>query len=252
MPEYSFDADLAAEYGVPEAIFVHHLYWWVRKNSANNCNLKDGRYWTYNSVAALTEYFPFWSRRQIEGVINRCREKGLTLTATHSDDRRDRTTWYTITDVVFHAYRSAEKKPPKEDKICDQMGKCNTPKTDASSPKWGNVYKEQLVNQLVNEGERTREEQQEAKCAAKKSKPEEPKKTYGEFANVHLTDTELGKLLSRWTCEQVQHEIEALSAYMKSKGKTYKDHYATLLGWIKRDFPAGQAAVGGRVLIDDD
>lgn len=69
---------------------------------------------------------------------------------------------------------------------------------------------------------------------------------------MHLTDTELGKLLSRWTCEQVQHEIEVLSAYMKSKGKTYKDHYATLLGWIKRDFPAGQAAVGGRVLIDDD
>ena len=39
---------------------------------------------------------------------------------------------------------------------------------------------------------------------------------------------------------------------MKSKGKAYKDHYAALTVWMKRDFPAGQAAVGGRVLIDDD
>ena len=35
MLQYSFDADLAKEYGVPEAIFVHRLYWWVRDNAAN-------------------------------------------------------------------------------------------------------------------------------------------------------------------------------------------------------------------------
>lgn len=252
MLQYSFDADLAIEYGVPEAIFVHHIYWWVRKNAANHCNLKDGRYWTHNSVTALTDLFPFWSRRQIEGVINRCRDKGLILTAAYSTDRRDRTTWYTVTDPVFRAYRGGEKTPPKEGNAYHQMGKCTPPESGASTTKRGNVYNEQLVNQLEYERERTHEEQQEAKRTGKKSKPEESKKTYGEFANVHLTDTELGKLLGRWTAEQVKHEIEALSAYMKSKGKAYKDHYATLTVWMKRDFPAGQASGGGRVLVDDD
>lgn len=104
MPEYSFDADLTTEYGVPEAIFVHRLYWWVHDNAANDRNLKDGRYWTYDSLAALTKIFPFWSRRQIERIINRCREKGLILTAAYSKDRRDRTTWYTVTEPLFRAY----------------------------------------------------------------------------------------------------------------------------------------------------
>jgi hypothetical protein len=29
--------------------------------------------------------------------------------------------------------------------------------------------------------------------------------------------------------------IEALSEYMKSKGKTYKDHYATILSWARKE-----------------
>ena len=54
------------------AIFVHRLYWWVRDNAANGRNYRDGRYWTYDSLNALTEIFPCWSRRQIEGIINTC------------------------------------------------------------------------------------------------------------------------------------------------------------------------------------
>ena len=124
------------------------------------------------------------------------------------------------------------------------MGQCNA-RNGAMQ-----CTKEQLEDQLEDERVRTREEQQNGISAA--PKPAEAKQTYGEFANVRLTSRELDKLLSRWTREQVHHEVEALSAYMKSKGKAYKDHYAALTVWMKRDFPAGQAAVGGRVLIDDD
>lgn len=101
--QYAFDMDLAQRYGVNEAIFVHRLYWWVRDNAANGRNYRDGRYWTYDSLNALTEIFPCWSRRQVEGIINRCREKGLILTAAYSQDKRDRTTWYTVTETVIQA-----------------------------------------------------------------------------------------------------------------------------------------------------
>ena len=56
--QYAFDMDLAQRYGVPEAIFVHRLYWWVRDNAANGRNYRDGRYWTYDSLNALTKIFP--------------------------------------------------------------------------------------------------------------------------------------------------------------------------------------------------
>ncbi len=63
---------------------------------------------------------------------------------------------------------------------------------------------------------------------------------YGEFENVRLTDAQLDKLNARFPPEQVQREIEALSGYMRSKGKRYADHYATLLNWLRRDFPPSQ------------
>ena len=52
--QYAFEMKLAQEYGVNEAIFVHRLYWWVRDNAANGRNYRDGHYWTYDSLNALT------------------------------------------------------------------------------------------------------------------------------------------------------------------------------------------------------
>ena len=59
-------------------------------------------------------------------------------------------------------------------------------------------------------------------------------KVYGEFKNVTLTDEEYRKLEQKFN-NTLQTKIEALSGYMKSKGKSYKDHYATILTWARKD-----------------
>jgi hypothetical protein len=65
----------------------------------------------------------------------------------------------------------------------------------------------------------------------KKERKEEGKKDiYGEFANVRLTQEEYDKLGS-----DVKQMIERLSAYKASTGKTYRDDYATILNWRRRD-----------------
>ena len=63
-------------------------------------------------------------------------------------------------------------------------------------------------------------------------KPERHK--YGEYDNVLLSDEEYGKLTTEYprTCEAL---IERLSGYMKSTGKVYKDHLATMRNWARRD-----------------
>ena len=66
----------------------------------------------------------------------------------------------------------------------------------------------------------------------------------GEFQNVLLTDEEYGKLASRFGNAASDRAIEELSGYMRSKGREYKDHYATLLGWIKRNEERSQPANG--------
>lgn len=65
--------------------------------------------------------------------------------------------------------------------------------------------------------------------------PAREKKQFGEFGNVKLTDEEYEKLCSRFSKEETDKTIEDLSGYMQSKGKAYKDHYATLINWCKRN-----------------
>ena len=56
---------------------------------------------------------------------------------------------------------------------------------------------------------------------------------YGEHGNVILTDEEYVKLQQRFP--DYEKRIENLSAYMASKGKKYKSHYATILNWANMD-----------------
>ena len=63
--------------------------------------------------------------------------------------------------------------------------------------------------------------------------PKKTKHKYGQYENVLLTDEDLEKLkieFSDWS-----ERIERLSEYMASKGKTYKDHLATIRSWSRRE-----------------
>lgn len=60
------------------------------------------------------------------------------------------------------------------------------------------------------------------------------KQTYGEFQNVFLTDEELKKLKDAFPAGWLER-IESLSSYMKSTGKKYESHYATLKRWEMKE-----------------
>ena len=57
---------------------------------------------------------------------------------------------------------------------------------------------------------------------------------YGEFQNVKLTPEQYEKLTEKFPYDY-QNRIEDLSIYMDSKGKTYKNHYATILNWSRME-----------------
>lgn len=61
------------------------------------------------------------------------------------------------------------------------------------------------------------------------------KKNYGEFKNVPLADKEYEKLIARFGEDRTKELIESLSSGIKSKGYKYKDHYATILSWERRE-----------------
>lgn len=96
--EHSFDIEIAKEYGIEEAILLKHIDYWVYKNEANGKNFYDGYYWTYNSIKAFKELFPYMSEKKIRNALNKLIENGLIITGCYNSDVRDRTLWYAITE----------------------------------------------------------------------------------------------------------------------------------------------------------
>lgn len=57
---------------------------------------------------------------------------------------------------------------------------------------------------------------------------------YGIYHNVRLTDDEVQELIRQYPDDH-QDMIENLSTYMRSKGKLYEDHFATMMRWKHED-----------------
>ena len=73
-----------------------------------------------------------------------------------------------------------------------------------------------------------------SRSGVQESYPLPNSKTYGEFHNVNLSDEEYQRLKEKLK-SHTNTMIEKLSRYMQSSGKTYQDHYATLLHWYEKD-----------------
>jgi hypothetical protein len=71
----------------------------------------------------------------------------------------------------------------------------------------------------------------EGQREAEKLESKTPKKEYGEFSNVLLSDEELEKLEEKFGKAEAKERIENLSTALASKGYEYKSHYATILTW---------------------
>ena len=121
-------AHVAMKYGVDEAIFLDSIMFWYRHNRANGLNYHDDRWWTFNSMAAFVELFPWWSDKQLRRIIKSCKEQGALLTANYNTDGRDRTVWYSPSDELLLLYGDESNFPngqmhlPKRADASAQMG----------------------------------------------------------------------------------------------------------------------------------
>lgn len=98
---YNFDVEFAIKYGVNESIMINNFVYWIKKNKANNINFNDDNWWTYNSVRAFKELFPFWSEKQIRNILKSLEDKGILISGNYNQVAYDRTKWYAISNDFF-------------------------------------------------------------------------------------------------------------------------------------------------------
>lgn len=121
---YSFDIELAKKYGDREAILLQNFIYWIAKNAANGKNYHDGRYWTYNSVAALVALFPFWTYKQVRNILASLVSQGCLIEGNYNEMKYDRTKWYALGDEVANCICQTWKfDSPETENPFAQMGR---------------------------------------------------------------------------------------------------------------------------------
>jgi DnaD/phage-associated family protein len=95
--EHSFNVEAAKTIGIEGAILLKNIWWWCEKNAANEQNIHDGKAWTYNSIKAYKDLFPYMTEKKIRSTLKKLEEDGLIETGNYNKMSYDRTLWYAIT-----------------------------------------------------------------------------------------------------------------------------------------------------------
>ncbi len=223
---YTFDTEVAKLVGADAATLFQNISFWCMRNAANGQNEHDGRFWTYNSVKAFTELFPWLSVAQIRRALKRLEDAGLIVSGCFNKTGYDRTKWYAVGDEGL------------------RFSNCSGAQIDLSKS----------ANRFDTEGEPIPDVKPVAKPDKNKDKGTRAiertcisRHGYGEYRNVLLSDDELAKFKAERP-DDWQERIESMSSWCAAKGKTYRNYLAALRNWARRDESASKADMRGGVV----
>lgn len=103
---HGFNVGIATDFKSPDmALWVGHIGYWAEKNLASNKHIHDGLVWCYDTLDALCDIFPYYSRRQIETIIDNSIKEGLVTRGNYNRTSYDRTGWYALTPKAYFYFQ---------------------------------------------------------------------------------------------------------------------------------------------------
>lgn len=228
-----FDEEIACEVGMDAAVIYQNIYFWVEKNKANERHYYDGTYWSYNSVKAFCELFPYMSNSQIRRALKTLEEKGYIITGNYNKVAYDRTKWYALTEKGF----------AKLDKtICSKQQMEVAEKTNRFVP---NDKPIPDINTDINTDVNTYKDTQDKPAKSQKQK-------HGEYKHVLLTSDEYQRLCEEWGEQEVLRMIKILDEGIETKGYKYKNHNLALRKWRANEKQARSKTIWNDGTTDAD
>lgn len=98
---HSFNVGIAIDYSPIVSLWICHLAFWAERNLANNKNIHDGLVWSYDTLEALGDQFPYLTKSQRETMINKSVKEGLVTVGNYNKTPYDRTCWYALTPKAY-------------------------------------------------------------------------------------------------------------------------------------------------------
>lgn len=117
---HAFNVAEAHRVGVPKAILLQHIRFWLTKNKSHAVNQREGYYWTYMSIEGMASIFPYFSKSSIGRWLIELEKEGILLTSNYNKKGYDRTKWYTIPSE--YAIETSDSLISQNEKSISQNG----------------------------------------------------------------------------------------------------------------------------------
>lgn len=155
----SFDTDVAQDVGIVAAILYKNIQYWCLKNKANEINEHDGLFWTYNSMKAYQELFPYLGVKAIRAGLDKLEERGYIKVGNFNENKRDRTRWYADLHLIsnIEAPQEPDSNMPKGQMESDKRANASSEKGKALPNNYQiTTTNKKEVSKKVNSGNNAR------------------------------------------------------------------------------------------------
>jgi hypothetical protein len=133
---HSFDIDTASQYGIDEAILIHHFQHWIKVNQRKKINFHDGKTWTYQTLEDIAAHFPYWNVDRVRTLLDllcdgktrhtkksKVEGEKVLVRSNHNKKKFDRTVWYAFVDEG----RWIKEETPNRDGVNAKSHMASTP-----------------------------------------------------------------------------------------------------------------------------
>jgi len=258
---HSFDIAIAEEYGIEEAILIHHFQHWIMINKRMGTNKHEGATWTYQTQKWIIAHFPYWkNRKKIERLIRSLIDKKVIKTGNFNKSSYDRTTWYAFNDehkfligiqedkMLFEAtsepmdtsdHSNGQGCPMERMKVSNGMEGSGPPIPDT---KTDTKTKIDIPDGISSHPHK--------KCERDDTNSVFFNRTTSEFEN--LNEERMSKLRRAYPCTDIEAELVKIKLWLEEnpKGKRRKGTWKFVLDWFSRSSEYAKYAQGKKVVSD--
>ena len=96
-PYFQFDPGLAEQIGLEESILLKRFRFIIEHNKAHEEYQHNGRTWCFATVRGLEKLYPFWSKHQIERILQSLTDQKVLLKRSHWKNRSDKRSYFSLT-----------------------------------------------------------------------------------------------------------------------------------------------------------
>lgn len=229
---HSFNVSIATFFKCSNtATIINDMIHWRKVNTANQKHFFDGNVWSYMTVKAWNEKYPYITPDKIRGILTKLENLGYIVTGNYNETKYDRTKWYALTEKSANAFNFPFGILPNADsKKPNGIGKTPIRFTENTEPIPNTI---QIINTDTNFShthENFKEDLEEKKQDTKDSAVPPPppvelhkRKKYGYDKDEIVNDLKELYKVSETARKQLKEYFEPLGIPKESMNEKYKE-----------------------------